>query len=457
MQKNSSQTHFSNQLLHVLHVQLGVLVAPFIFIAALTGLLYALTPQIEHAVYQKQLFAVHDLSQSEQALSLQVAAAQKVLPKQAIITAVRPAPQPDATTRVLYLDPNDPEHSHAVFINPYTLAVQGQLPVYGTSGVLPIRTFLDNLHRNLLLGTFGRAYSELAASWLGIFALTGLWQWYRKRQQMKVSTAHARQKNLRWHAWIGLSVFPMLLFFSATGLTWSNWAGANIAKLRHLANSDTPTLNTQLSPMSMSMPMDAHAEHHMSMPMSVQQQPLILKNFDIIEKLAQQNGLTSEYLQIKPSYSSDKAWTIEEMHHRWPVQVDAIAVDMQQQKVVDQIEFAKFPLSAKLTRWGVDAHIGVLFGWVNQLVLVLSGALILGLVVFAYRAWWSYAQARSTLQHLNRQVIRLWQSANVVQRGVSLLVLAVLYFLMPVWVLSILVLQIILWMLNLRKPQGAVD
>lgn len=457
MQKNSSQTHFSNQLLHVLHVQLGLLVAPFIFIAALTGLLYALTPQIEHAVYQKQLFAVHDLSQSEQALSLQVAAAQKVLPKQAIITAVRPAPQPDATTRVLYLNPNDPEHSHAVFINPYTLAVQGQLPVYGTSGVLPIRTFLDNLHRNLLLGTFGRAYSELAASWLGIFALTGLWQWYRKRQQMKVGKAHARQKNLRWHAWIGLSVLPMLLFFSATGLTWSNWAGANIAKLRHLANSDTPTLNTQLSPMSMSMPMEAHAEHHMSMPMSVQQQPLILKNFDIIEKIAQQNGLTSEYLQIKPSYSSDKAWTIEEMRHRWPIQVDAIAVDMQQQKEVDQIEFAKFPLSAKLTRWGVDAHIGVLFGWVNQLVLVLSGALILGVVVFAYRAWWSYAQARSTLQHLNRQVIRLWQSAHAVQRGVSLLVLTVLYFLMPVWVLSILALQIMLWMLNLRKPQGAVD
>ena len=238
----------------------------------------------------------------------------------------------------------------------------------------------------------------------------------------------------------------MLLFFSATGLTWSNWSGANIAKLRHLANSDTPTLNTQLSPKSMSMPMDAHAEHHMPMQMSAHHQPLVLKNFDVIEKLAQQNGLTSEYLQIKPSYSSDKAWTIEEMRHRWPVQVDAIAVDMQQQKVVDQIEFSKFPLSAKLTRWGVDAHIGVLFGGVNQLVLVLSAALILVLVAFAYRAWWSYAHVRSTLQHLNRQVFRLWQSANAVQRGISLVVLAILYFLIPVWVLSLLSLQIMRWL-----------
>ena len=141
------------------------------------------------------------------------------------------------------------------------------------------------------------------------------------------------------------------------------------------------------------------------------------------------------------------------MRHRWPIQVDAIAVDMQQQKVVDQIEFSKFPLSAKLTRWGVDAHIGVLLGGVNQLVLVLSAALILVLVAFAYRAWWSYAHVRSTLQHLNRQVFRLWQSANAVQRGISLVVLAILYFLMPVWVLSLLSLQIMLWLLNLRKPE----
>lgn len=39
--------------------------------------------------------------------------------------------------------------------------------MYGTSGVLPLRTFLDQLHSNLLLGKWGRFYSELAASWLG--------------------------------------------------------------------------------------------------------------------------------------------------------------------------------------------------------------------------------------------------------------------------------------------------
>ena len=34
------------------------------------------------------------------------------------------------------------------------------------------------------------------------------------------------------------------------------------------------------------------------------------------------------------------------------------------------VRFADYPMLAKLTRWGIDAHTGVLFGIVNQLVLM---------------------------------------------------------------------------------------
>lgn len=57
--------------------------------------------------------------------------------------------------------------------------------MYGTSGVLPLRTFLDQLHSNLLLGKWGRFfYSELAASWLG-FNLSGLYSWWKRRSNFK--------------------------------------------------------------------------------------------------------------------------------------------------------------------------------------------------------------------------------------------------------------------------------
>ncbi len=84
--------------------------------------------------------------------------------------------------------------SRAIFIDPVTLAVKGDLVVYGTSGTLPFRAAIDYLHRNLMLGDFGRYYSELAASWLWIAALGGtlLWWWNRKirrkQNKRKIST-----------------------------------------------------------------------------------------------------------------------------------------------------------------------------------------------------------------------------------------------------------------------------
>ncbi|SUE06693.1 Uncharacterized iron-regulated membrane protein [Pantoea agglomerans] len=44
--------------------------------------------------------------------------------------------------------------SRSLFIDPYTLQVKGDMTVYGTSGVLPLRMWLDQLHRGLLLGDF---------------------------------------------------------------------------------------------------------------------------------------------------------------------------------------------------------------------------------------------------------------------------------------------------------------
>ncbi|MBL0888735.1 PepSY domain-containing protein [Myceligenerans sp. I2] len=67
-----------------------------------------------------------------------------------------------------------PGEARAVFVDPGTGEVRGDLTVYGTSGALPLRTWVDQLHRNLHLGDPGRLYSELAASWLGIVALAGL-------------------------------------------------------------------------------------------------------------------------------------------------------------------------------------------------------------------------------------------------------------------------------------------
>ncbi|MFX5587166.1 PepSY-associated TM helix domain-containing protein, partial [Acinetobacter baumannii] len=80
----------------------------------------------------------------------------------------------------------------------------------------------------------GRNYSELAASWLWLGALGGVWLWWRTRQRRAASTVRApRPMNARrLHALGGLWIVLGLVFFSATGLTWSRWAGERVSQMR---------------------------------------------------------------------------------------------------------------------------------------------------------------------------------------------------------------------------------
>lgn len=456
MRRSLPFRNFLDQTLRVLHIYVGVLVAPFIFIAALTGTLYGLTPQIEKTLYENYLVAKHQSHQVPYLLSEQVQRAQKFVPSSAHIIAVRPAKDANTTTRVLYMDMNNPSQTTAIFINPYNLTMQGKLSVYGTSGILPMRTFLDHLHRDLLLGQYGRIYSELAASWLGIFAITGLIQWLRIKR--KNVGEHIRRRSIHWHSLIGICVLPMLLFFSVTGLTWSNWAGGNIAKFRHWINSDTPSLNTQLGTHQGVQP-DEHAEHRMGMMMHHNSEMKLknLTDFDEILNIARASGLNAPALQIKPSYDEKRAWVIEELQHQWPIKIDALAVDIKQQKIIDRIYFKDFPLSAKLTRWGVDLHIGVLFGWINQLFLVLAGLALLMIIFFAYRAWFSYMKPWQTLYQCNHQLMHWWRRASYMQLSVCIVILIMLYFIVPVWAISIVLLNIFVaihWLFLKDKKQS---
>src|SRR5690606_15716213 len=185
------------------------------------------------------------------------------------LSAVRPAPEPGDTTRVMYRDDGLGEsESRAVFVDPGSGEIRGDLTVYGTSGSLPLRTWIDHLHRNLHLGDLGRLYSETAASWLGIIALAGLALWIvrlrkaRARREMVIAnlkrTGYRRVFSM--HASLGIWVLLGALFLSATGITWSQYAGANVSQIRSVLNWETPSVTTDLS--GGEAPVDEHAEHH---------------------------------------------------------------------------------------------------------------------------------------------------------------------------------------------------
>jgi uncharacterized iron-regulated membrane protein len=81
-----------------LHFYAGVLVAPSLLVAAASGLLYAVSFQAEKAVHAHE--PTVPVGVRTLPLSQQVAAARQAHPG-GEVSAVRPSPQPDASTRVL--------------------------------------------------------------------------------------------------------------------------------------------------------------------------------------------------------------------------------------------------------------------------------------------------------------------------------------------------------------------
>ncbi|WP_312463248.1 PepSY-associated TM helix domain-containing protein [Comamonas sp.] len=447
-------------LIRRLHLYIGLLVAPFIVVAAATGLLYALTPKLENQLYRSALQAESAPGAPAQPLSAQVQAALQALPASAAVLAVRPAPDARSTTRVMVADAAlGPSEYRSLFVSPYSLALQGDLTVYGTSGVLPLRKQLDLLHRQLLMGEWGRTYSELAASWLWVAALGGVALWWLSRpQRAGAQAAHAPLR--RWHHGLGLWLLVGLLFLSATGLTWSRWAGGHFGQALQQMGWQTPSLNNDLSANHAGAhahhhPADPHADHaeHQAAPMAMAGRAAMAptpQDFDTARALARQHGLASSKLEIRPPAAAGKAWTVTEINRSWPTEVDALAMDLANGQVLHHNRFSDYPLASKLTRWGIDLHMGS-WGVLNQALLVLLGA---GMVAMALTGWlqWRKRPGRSReWLHGQLTLVHQWRLLPRTAALALLLVAAAVGWLLPVLGCSLLALLVLDAWIYLRR------
>lgn len=411
-------------LIKRLHFYIGLFVGPFIFVAALTGTLYVVSPQIEQQLYQHALTTT---SQGEaHSLQQQIEVARQSLQRPLKLTAVRPATGEGFTTRVMFADPDYSLQRLTVFVDPVTLAVQDTLPTYGTSGILPFMTTLDFLHRGLLLGETGRIYSELAASWMWLAALGGLLLWYRSKRPAKSNSRNAYLKAKQRHQKAGLIILVGLVFFSATGLTWSKWAGGNIAEWRKSIGWVTPSVNRALPVLAGS---DQNAE-----PKQVDQL------FDPVLALARSAGIEAKKIELTPSYEASRAWVVSEIDRSWPTQVDSVSIDPQSMTVTSRANFSDYPLIAKLIRWGIDAHMGVLFGVPNQIVLAAFGLTLCFMIVMGYIMWWKRRPAASSEKET---ISYIWSHLAPLSKLLTVLVAVGLGLALPVLGCSLLLFMLV--------------
>ncbi|MEU8892577.1 PepSY domain-containing protein [Streptomyces sp. NPDC048442] len=386
-------------LLARLHFYAGVFVAPFLLVAALTGLVYAFTPQLDQLVYGDQL-RVERVGGEPRPLAEQIAAARTAHPEGTLASVITP-PEPEDTTRVVLSVPELGDKQRTVFVDPYTAEVQGELTTW--SGSTPLTTWLDDLHRNLHLGETGRLYSEVAASWLWVIAAGGLVLWLSRSRGQRASTvrgvvlpdrsARGVRRTRSRHAAAGVWLALGLFFLSATGLTWSQYAGERFGQFLDVVKGGAPKLDPRLP----SAPPPAggtgeHSEHagHGGAGQSAAVDP---SDFDTALAAARKADLDGT-VTLTPPADASSAWVVAQSDNVWPVHYDKVAVDTTTGDVTSRTRWADYPVTAKLSKLGVQGHMGVLFGLVNQIVLALVAIGLILVTVWGYRMWWQRRPTR---------------------------------------------------------------
>ncbi|HID9456829.1 TPA: DUF2534 family protein [Serratia marcescens] len=271
--------------------------------------------------------------------------------------------------------------------------------------------------------------------------------WLATRPKRKLKRAKGGFAASRhWHITLGVALLAGLLFFSATGLTWSQWAGGNIDALRANLGWLTPQVNTSLQADAPQTPADPHAEHRGMMP-GMKMGPAAQANalngdWDRALHAARAAGIDAAKVELRQPKGEGKAWTVTEVDRSWPTQVDAVAIAPQSFVVIDQVRFDTFPLIAKLTRWGIDAHMGILFGLPNQLLLAAFGLGLCLMIALGYRMWWIRRPAAGA-QHPVHTLIAAWLALSLPARTVTLLVASALGYCLPVMGVSLAALLLV--------------
>ncbi|GAA3726375.1 PepSY-associated TM helix domain-containing protein [Gordonia hankookensis] len=391
-------------LVRRLHFYAGILIAPFLIVAVVSGGLYALAPSLEKVVYREQLHT--DSTGPARPVADQIRAAMAARPD-LTLSAVRPAAAPGDTTRVLFDDPSLGESERmAVFVDPVTARPVGELVSYGSAAALPMRTWISQLHRHLHLGEPGRLYSELAASWLWVIALAGLALWIARYRRMRHGRAarlisvdrstKGRARTLNWHGAVGVWIVVGVLFLSATGLTWSRLAGDHIGELRQALSWTTPSVSTSLD--DSTMPAGGPSGHgdHAAGHAGAGNTGVAdtVGQVDSVLAVADRIGVT-DHVEVSVPTDTTTAFTVAETRQPWQFSPNSVSIDGANGHVVDVSWFADWPLAAQLSTWGIALHMGLLFGLANQIALLLLAIGLLAVIVRGYQMWWQRRPRRS--------------------------------------------------------------
>lgn len=386
------------------HFFAGLMVCPFAILLSITGSIYLFKPQIDSYVEE---------TINANAPVLRVAK-EPISPDQLVNDLL--AKYPSAKLKAFTLA-KDNDRSVEIELR----HINGQVEIFWLDhltgktldSAISDKRFLavvKDLHGELLLGNRGSYVVELMASWMIVLIITGLYLWLTSSDL----TANVQSKWRRWfvpqfhmkrarsgykslHGVIGIWFTLPILVLLLSGLPWTQLWGSGFKQLQaYMGWQDQPQFklavatvnqNTALEnePSLWEISSDPHKHHNHSADKTDTKQ-INLSPLAIIVESLKQEDLAPPVL-ISPPSGNSQIWSARSMSQqrseRVTINFHPITADE-----LSRIEFADRHPVRRVVSHGISLHEGVLFGWFNQLLGLLTAVAIIVLSTFGLLIWW---------------------------------------------------------------------
>lgn len=370
------------------HFYAGLFCIPFVLWLAVTGSIYLFRPQIE-AWLDRPYAEVATLGPRESA-ARQAVAAVAAVPG----SVLHRYQLPDTPRQAVQIVVGTGKAETRVYVHPQTLAILKTVE----EDERPMR-IVFRLHGELLAGNWGSYLVELAASWAIVMILSGLFLWWpRGRGPAGVVWPRLGAGGRRFwrdlHAVTGFWVSLMALFLLLSGLPWAKSWGAYLKTIRTVAEGQPVRQDWSTGrsgELAARAAADAgtramlgdHAEHGgMTMAhMAGSYTPL-----DQVVASVAPLRLAGPVL-VAPPTGPGQPWTAKSDAANRPLRTD-LTLDATTGAILTRKDFAERRLIDRLVGYGIAVHEGALFGWLNQLLNLLTAIGLALVSISGAMMWW---------------------------------------------------------------------
>ncbi|MDF2825785.1 MAG: peptidase, partial [Mycobacterium sp.] len=202
----------------------------------------------------------------------------------------------------------------------------------------------------------------------------------------------------------GVWACAFLLFLSATGITWSTYAGAHVSDLRAAMNWQRPQL--EITAPAGAAAESAASEHtgHAGQDGGALDPGTV--DLDAVVAAAGGAGVHAP-LELSLPTEPGAGVTVTETDKAFRLTTDVAAVDPMTAEVTGVIDYWRdYTVVAMLADWGIRMHMGLLFGLANQLVLFAVAVAIVVMIGLGYRMWWQRRPTRGSAWATGRPPVR---------------------------------------------------